>query len=177
MLVWPSVGLSQRAYARQRGVSQEAVRKHVKRGRIPLLPDGTIDAEQADAAWPRRGEARQPALGTTVVAFDPRALERARAEKTAIEAKLRALELRLREGQLVDRAAVIDCVFGYIRRAREQWLAWPSRIGAELADALGTDRVLVTTLLEDQVAAQLEALAADVFDLPAGPAGAGRVAS
>jgi hypothetical protein len=37
--------------------------------------------------------------------------------------------------------------------------------------------VLVTTLLEDQVAAQLEALAADVLDLPAGPAGAGRVAS
>jgi hypothetical protein len=85
------------------------------------------------------------------------------------EAKLRALELRLREGQLVDRAAVVDRVLGYMRRARDQWLAWPSRIGAELADALGADRVLVTTLLEDQVAAQLEALAADVFDLPAGP--------
>jgi len=41
------VGLSQRAYARRRGVSQEAVRKQVKRGRIPQLPDGTIDAEQA----------------------------------------------------------------------------------------------------------------------------------
>jgi hypothetical protein len=172
------VGLSQRAYARQRGVSQEAVRKQVKRGRIPLLPDGTIDAELADAAWPRRGEAAPPAPGpTTVVAFDPRALERARAEKTAIEAKLRALELRLREGQLVDRALVVERVLGYVRRAREQWLAWPSRIGAELADALGADRVLVTTLLEDQVTAQLEALAADVFDLPAGPAGAGRVAS
>jgi hypothetical protein len=172
------VGLSQRAYARQRGVSQEAVRKQVKRGRIPLLPDGTIDAEQADAAWPRRGEAAQPAPApTTVVAFDPRALERARAEKTAIEAKLRALELRLREGQLVDRALVVERVLGYVRRAREQWLGWPSRIGAELADALGADRVLVTTLLEDQVAAQLEALAADVFDLPPGPAGAGHVAS
>jgi hypothetical protein len=49
----------------------------VKRGRIPLLPDGTIDAEQADAAWPRRGEAAQPAPApTTVVGFDPRALER-----------------------------------------------------------------------------------------------------
>jgi hypothetical protein len=96
----------------------------VKRGRIPLLPDGTIDAEQADAAWPRRGEAAQPAPApTTVVAFDPRALERARAEKTAIEAKLRALELRLREGQLVDRALVVERVLGYVRRAREQWLA------------------------------------------------------
>jgi hypothetical protein len=171
-------GLSQTAYAKRRGVSQQAVSKQVKRGRIQLLADGTIDPAQADAAWPlRTGNGHRPSTTTTTPAhdtYDPRELEKARAEKTRLEAKLRALELRLREGALVDRAVVIDRVLGYVRRARDQWLAWPARIGAELADELGVDRLQVTAALEDRVHAQLEALAADVFDLPAA---GGRLAS
>lgn len=45
------MGMSIRAYARQRGVTDGAVRKAIKAGRIPVEPDGTIDPNKADAAW------------------------------------------------------------------------------------------------------------------------------
>jgi hypothetical protein len=55
------MGLSVRAYARQRGVSHVAVLRPAKAGPIPLEPDGTIDAATADAGWERSTEpGRQP---------------------------------------------------------------------------------------------------------------------
>ena len=45
------MGVSIRAYARQRGVSHVAVLRAAKSGRIPLEADGTIDPAKADAAW------------------------------------------------------------------------------------------------------------------------------
>ena len=44
-------GLSQRAYARHRGVTHRAVQKAIKAGRITTNSDGTIDAARADAQW------------------------------------------------------------------------------------------------------------------------------
>lgn len=44
-------GLSQRAYAAHRGVSLRAVQRALEDGRITALPDGSIDAEKADADW------------------------------------------------------------------------------------------------------------------------------
>lgn len=45
------MGLSRRAYARHRGVSEAAVRKAIAAGRIATEPDGSIDPAKADAAW------------------------------------------------------------------------------------------------------------------------------
>lgn len=45
------MGISQRAYARQRGCSEGAVRKAIKAGRITPEPDGTIDPVKANAQW------------------------------------------------------------------------------------------------------------------------------
>lgn len=45
------MGLSRRAYARHRGVSETAVRKAIGSGRVMPEPDGTIDPAKADAAW------------------------------------------------------------------------------------------------------------------------------
>ena len=46
-----TTGLSRRAYARQRGCSESAVRQAIADGRLKpaLLPDGSIDGAQADA--------------------------------------------------------------------------------------------------------------------------------
>ncbi len=43
--------LSQRAYARHRGVTHRAVQKQVLAGHIHLEADGLIDVERADAEW------------------------------------------------------------------------------------------------------------------------------
>ena len=45
------MGLSRRAYAAQRGVSEAAVRKAIATGRITTLVDGTIDPDRADSEW------------------------------------------------------------------------------------------------------------------------------
>ena len=45
------MGLSRRAYARHRGVSDMAVRKAIASGQIAVEDDGTIDTGKADSAW------------------------------------------------------------------------------------------------------------------------------
>lgn len=45
------MGLSRRAYARHRGVTENAVRAAIAAGRIAVEPDGTIDPVKADKDW------------------------------------------------------------------------------------------------------------------------------
>jgi hypothetical protein len=45
------MGLSRRAYARHRGVTENAVRAAIAAGRIAVEPDGTIDPAKADKDW------------------------------------------------------------------------------------------------------------------------------
>ena len=56
------MGLSIRAYARHRGVTDTAVHKAIRSGRINALADGTIDPDQADAQWQRNTSS--PRTGT-----------------------------------------------------------------------------------------------------------------
>ncbi|HGG60421.1 MAG TPA: elements of external origin, partial [Gammaproteobacteria bacterium] len=53
------MGISIRAYARHRGVSDAAVRKAIKTGRITPEPDGTIDPQKADAEWAANTDSAQ----------------------------------------------------------------------------------------------------------------------
>jgi hypothetical protein len=53
------MGLSRRAYARHRGVAENAVRKAIASGRITLEPDDTIDPEKADRNWAARTDPSQ----------------------------------------------------------------------------------------------------------------------
>lgn len=82
------MGLSRRAYARHRGVSESAVRKSIAEGRISLEPDGTIDLAKADAAWrsasspirPHNARASEPAVPPAATAPAPSAPKRAEPE-------------------------------------------------------------------------------------------------
>ncbi len=47
------MGVSKRAFAAMVGVSDTAVRKAVKAGRIEVLPDGTIDPDAGKLQWSR----------------------------------------------------------------------------------------------------------------------------
>ena len=52
--------LSQRAYARHRGMALSAVQKAISSERISTLPDGRIDSDVADGEWAANTNARQP---------------------------------------------------------------------------------------------------------------------
>jgi hypothetical protein len=55
------MGLSLRGYAKHRGCRLFAVQKARRSGKIPVLGDGTIDPDAADAAWNAAAEARRAA--------------------------------------------------------------------------------------------------------------------
>nr|CUV34258.1 protein of unknown function [Ralstonia solanacearum]CUV38260.1 protein of unknown function [Ralstonia solanacearum]CUV62047.1 protein of unknown function [Ralstonia solanacearum] len=61
------MGISIRAYARHRGVSDAAVRKAIAAGRITPEAGGTIDTDRADAEWARNTEAPRTGTGTRPV--------------------------------------------------------------------------------------------------------------
>jgi hypothetical protein len=57
-----TMGISIRAYARHRGVTDTAVHKAIRTGRVTPEPDGTIDAARVDQEWARNTDAQK--IGT-----------------------------------------------------------------------------------------------------------------
>lgn len=106
-----SYEMTQSEYARHRGVSPQAVHKQIKAGKIPLLPNGKVDAVAADRAL---GETRERITIRDDVEEAPRAVATPAAgagltkAKTATEvyrARLAQLEYEERTGKLIDAAA------------------------------------------------------------------------
>jgi len=89
------MGLSRRAYARHRGVADNAVRKAIASGRITLEPDGTIDPEKADRDWAARTDPAQQ-RGRHAPAVEKPALQ-PRQDKAVPRAALDAVQKTLRE--------------------------------------------------------------------------------
>jgi hypothetical protein len=180
------MGLSVRAYARQRGVSHVAVLRAAKAGRIPLEPDGTIDPAKADAAWERSTEpGRQPpatkrkaaadalrpvaaaAVGSVRDTLKEHGLPasgnvtfvQARTAHEIAKAHLARLRLQERRGELVDRASAAALVFRLAREERDSWINWPARVAALMAAELGVEAHTMQKALEIHVRAQLDGLA------------------
>jgi hypothetical protein len=82
------MGISIRAYARHRGVTDTAVHKAIRSGRVTPEADGTIDADQADAQWERNTSApnigtQRPAVKVKVPDVDGAGAERSSSGTTA----------------------------------------------------------------------------------------------
>ena len=174
------MGLSIRAYARQRGVSHVAVLKAVKQGRITLEPDGTVDAAKADASWERSSDParRKPAaeklrpvaeaaVGSVRETLKEQGLPasgnvtfvQARTAHEIAKAHLARLRLQERKGELVDRASAAALVFRLAREERDAWINWPARVAALMAAELGVEAHPMQKVLETHVRAQLSELA------------------
>lgn len=171
------MGISIRAYARQRGVTEGAVRKAIKAGRIPSEPDGTIDPAKADTAWERNTDqamqrgAEKPAAPTQrpqspggasrtdTEQQDPRIPSYAlsRSIKEAYAAKLIRIQYEKEMGKLVEVAEVDRKWFEVGRRVRDSIQSLPSRMSAELASM--TDRKAIETFMDQELRNALEELA------------------
>ena len=171
------MGISIRAYGRHRGVSDAAVRKAIKTGRITPEPDGTIDPQKADAQWTantdtsqqrkrsaRRavpveavntvrevtGEAALPPGGTTLL--------QARTANEVLKAQTAKVRLARLKGELIDRAKALAHVFKLARAERDAWLNWPARVSSQMAAELSVDAHALHVLLEREVHRHLEEL-------------------
>jgi hypothetical protein len=169
-----TMGLSIRAYARHRGVSDTAVHKAIRAGRITPEADGTIDPDKADRDWARNSE--PPKEGTSAkaakvrVSDDPApnlaaglpaggtSLLQARTVNEVVKAQTNKVRLARLKGELVDRNQAIAHVFKLARTERDAWLNWPARISAQMAARLGMDAHALHVALEAAVREHLAEL-------------------
>ena len=179
------MGISIRAYARHRGVTDTAVHKAIRSGRVTPEADGTIDADQADAQWERNTSApktgtQRPVVKVKVPEFDApekasaggvvatgsanvggsggTSLLQARTVNEVVKAQTNKVRLARLKGELVDKDQAVAHVFRMARAERDAWLNWPARVAAQMASALGADSHALHVLLEKAVRDQLTAL-------------------
>lgn len=174
------MGLSIRAYARHRGVSDAAVRKAIAAGRITPEANGTLDPQRADAEWARNTETRRTGTRTRAVqvAVPPEitshapagenhaalpasggaSLLQARTVNEVVKAQTNKVRLARLKGELVDRHQAIAHVFKLARAERDAWLNWPARVSAQMAARLAVDPHAMHIELEAAVREHLQEL-------------------
>jgi hypothetical protein len=157
--------VSQRAYAKRRGVTHEAVRKRTTTVGGPIPVHGArklIDPAEADALWEATKSAAgawhangggSPLLGSE--------LARARAAALVVDVQTKRLILEQRRGALVSRDRAVHKAFTFARMLRDRWQAWPARVGPLLAAQFELDAGAVTVVLEGYVREHLEELASE----------------
>jgi hypothetical protein len=175
------MGLSLRAYARHRGVSDSTVRKAIKTGRIRQEADGTIDPEQADRDWVNHTRspaftqaAKDAAAADTSTDIDSpstasasvgatgkedQAFHKARLTNEVLKAQRQQLKLEEEKGKLIDRDKVLAHVFQLGRSERDAWLHWPTRIASQFAAEFDLDPQQVHRSLDNHVREHLLELA------------------
>jgi hypothetical protein len=172
---------SNRELARQIGVSETAVRRAEKAGRIRREPDGAWDLAQVQAAWSsntdraqqrRQHGAMKPVPEAAVAAVRETMREhgepiaagamtfmQARTANEVLKAQERRVRLQRLKGELVDRAKAVAQVFRLARDERDAWINWPARVAAVMAAELEVDQHRLHTALERQVREHLSELA------------------
>jgi hypothetical protein len=172
---------SNRALARHIGVSETAVRRAEKAGRIRREADGSWDLGRVQAAWSsntdraqqrRQHGAMKPVPEAAVGAVRETLREhgepvsaggmtfmQARTANEVLKAQERRLRLQQMKGELVDRAKAVAQVFRLARDERDAWVNWPARVAAMIAAELEVDAHKLHTVLERQVRDYLAELA------------------
>jgi hypothetical protein len=151
--------LSRRAYARLRGVSEMAVRRALKDGRITAEAGGKIAPVRADRQWFATTDTSKPRNSITGdpkhrrAADEPetpmgmgemagkdsqttehlRQFAQARAAREAVKAKIEHMTLQRLEGTLIDVDQVRAAAYSHTRSARDQLLSIPDRLAPLLA--------------------------------------------
>jgi hypothetical protein len=180
---------SNRVLARQLGVSETAVRRAEKAGRIKREPDGAWDPAKVKAAWSdntdqaqqrsprsdrRTGKDRplkpvpEAAVGAVrdtlrehgePISAGGMTFMQARTANEVLKAQERRIRLQQMKGELVDRAKAVAQVFKLARDERDAWVNWPARVAAVIAAELEVDAHKLHTVLEGHVREHLAELA------------------
>jgi hypothetical protein len=171
-------GLSQRAYARHRGVTHRAVQKAIKTGRITINPDGTIDSDRADVEWQANTDpAKQTDSGTNGTSQNPRDPQSpasraadsvppiaasgyfaSRAVREAYRARREKLQFERESAAMVPLEEVRSAGFTTGRRIREHLLTLADRVAPLVAGI--DDRDACHRVISDEVERALEELEA-----------------
>jgi hypothetical protein len=131
--------LSLRAYARHRGVSETAVRKAIKSGRITKNKNGKVDPKIADQEWQKNTDPAQ--IKTANISEKPSnnfsslagpSYQQSRAIKEAYNAKLTRLQFEKESKKLISIDDVKISAFNAARMTRDRILNIPDRVIPQL---------------------------------------------
>jgi hypothetical protein len=172
---------SNRELARQVGVSEAAVRRAEKAGRIKRESDGSWDLARVKAGWSRNTDRAQQrrqhagmrpvpeaAVGAVretlrehgePVAAGGMTFMQARTANEVLKAQTARIRLQRMKGELVDRARAVAHVFKLAREERDAWVNWPARVAAMMAAELEVDQHKLHTVLERHTREHLGELA------------------
>ena len=174
---------SNRELARRLGVSETAVRRAERAGRIRREPDGAWDLARVTAAWAGNTDRAQQRREHGAVKPVPEAalgavretlrehgepiatgaggmtFMQARTANEVLKAQERRVRLQRLRGELVDRARAVAQVFRLARDERDAWVNWPARVAAPLAAELGVAPHALHSALERRVREHLAELA------------------
>src|ERR687892_2668469 len=180
---------SNRELARQLGISETAVRRAEKAGRIRREAHGAWDPARVKAAWASNTDlAQQRPARRSRSTSNRRALKpvpeaavgavretlrehgepisaggmtfmQARTANEVLKAQERRLRLQQMKRELVDRAKAVAQVFRLAREERDAWVNWPARVAALIAAELEVNPHRLHTVLERHVREHLDELA------------------
>ena len=150
-----------RQYAKHRGVSDSAVRKAVKTGRITLDDDDKIDPNIADVDWEKNTQHQYKGANEVVsrggVNYSAE-LQKAKVANESLKAQINKLQLEKMKNNLVDKGEACRLIFQLGRQERDAWINWPARISAQMASKLGIDEHTMYQTLVDAVRSHLQEL-------------------
>ncbi|MBT5166081.1 MAG: hypothetical protein HOM46_02365 [Nitrosomonadales bacterium] len=159
--------LSIRAYARHRGITDGAVRKAIKAGRITKNKNDKIDSELADKQWlkntdpsqikeiKKEEEVRQETGNYNPASLGP-SYQQSRAIKEAYNAKLTRLQFEKESKKLISVDEVKISAFNAARMTRDRILNIPDRVIPQLVGK--TDIHEMKELLKLELVKALEEL-------------------
>lgn len=159
--------LSLRAYAKHRNVTEAAVRKAIKQGRITKNPNGKINPQIADNEWNKNTDPAQ--IKTTFTSNSPDysqnslpnvssgpSYQQSRAIKEAYSAKLLRLQFEKELKKLISVDEVKVVAFNAARMTRDRILNIPDRVIPQLVGK--TDIFEMKEILKAELIKALEEL-------------------
>lgn len=162
--------LSIRAYAKHRGVTEGAVRKAIKQGRISKKDNGKIDPNLADKEWSKntdpaqikKSEVKESTQDSSNISPPSNPLsvgpsyQQSRAIKEAYNAKLTRLQFEKESKKLISVNEVKISAFNAARMTRDRMLNIPDRVIPALVGK--TDIFEMKEILKTEIVKALEEL-------------------
>ena len=176
---------NRRALARTLGISEGAIRKAERDGRITRPPDGMYDLARVRAEWaaatdPTRAASAMLTADQRIATHAESAPSRsekesddkamnlgeARLKRELLAIERQSFELQKLRGELVHLRVMQQVVGNAATTIRERWLNWPARAAGHLATELGVDRMTLEIALERLVRDELRAMAVAIRATP-----------
>lgn len=175
-------GISLAAFAREMGVSPNAVRQRVKSGRLAkaVLPDGSIDSVVARVDWfancnPNQQRRKAPTKTSKLRADAEGAEETSeydlKVERMQVDLEAAKINLERLKETTVDKEEARRAIRSLMRVFRAAMLNFANRYASDIAAEVEVDAVLLAGVLEEQMRVALAELSKTRAPMDAGTFG------